>query len=198
MKKFIVYNLESPMPSHPAFLKIAACGFPKLQVFKYIYTVTDIGTLKSLLVSNKYKGDILFSQQRYPSPVAVEYNRSMRADLSSNDRVNADIKVETFSLNKIEITVKNPLDSPAVLFYSDAWHENWKAYVNGVQMNVYPANLAFKAVEIPKGVSRVEFHFAPVGVKILNWVLIYFNILMFVCLIGIALHRCFLHKEMDI
>lgn len=95
------------------------------------------------------------------------------------------------------MTVNNPLDSPAILFYSDAWHKNWKAYVNGEQTDIYPANLAFKAVEIPKGISHVKFYFAPAGLKIINWILVYFNVLMFVCLIGIAFHRCFIYKEIE-
>lgn len=198
IKKFIPFNLESPMPSHPSFSKMVACGFPKLQVFKKIYIVPEKTPLKSLLTSENYKGDILFSQQHFISKTAVEYDGDMRAVLPRNERVNAAVKVETFSLNKIELIVNNPLDCPAILFYSDAWHKNWKAYVNGEQKHIYQANLAFKAVEIPKGVSRVQFSFQPLTLIITNHILIWFNIFMFIILILIGLRCCFPFFKKDI
>lgn len=45
------------------------------------------------------------------------------------------------------------------LVYADTYHPGWKAFLDGDPVPVYEANLAFKAVYVPKGQHLVRFRF---------------------------------------
>lgn len=183
-------DLETPMPQQTAFLKIVGCGYPKLQVFKRIYLVPDKTLLRLLLASSAYQGDVLFSSDGFASPAAKTYLNDANV-LHENDRVDASLRVEAFNSNGIRLSVDNPRKSPAILFYSDAWHRGWKAIVNGVERPIYAANLGFKAVEIPAGASKVEFYYSPPFVRVVLWTFIGFNIMMTFVLFGTIFSPCF-------
>lgn len=52
-------------------------------------------------------------------------------------------------------------NSPALLFLADNFYPGWKAKVNGRDAKIYRANYTFRAVEVPKGRSSVEFYYSP-------------------------------------
>ena len=183
-------NVESPMPQSPAFLKMLGCGHPKLQVFKRIRVLPGETPLRALLASPGYTGDVLFSGGGPLSRAATEYSGDAKV-LGADDRVDAKIRVETFGANGLRLAVDNPLKSPAILFYSDAWHKNWTASVDGASAPVYAANIGFKAVEIPAGVSQVEFSYRPPLVKAVLWTFIGFNVAMVFVLFGLVFSPLF-------
>ena len=47
--------------------------------------------------------------------------------------------------------------TPALLFVSQNYFTSWSAKVNGRTADIYPADLAFMAIEVPNGKSLVEF-----------------------------------------
>ncbi len=47
----------------------------------------------------------------------------------------------------------------AFLVFSEIWYPDWKAYVDGVEFDVYRANYCFRAVEIPKGEHILEMKY---------------------------------------
>ena len=57
-------------------------------------------------------------------------------------------------------------ENAAILFYSDNYHPAWKAYVDGKAVSLYRADLAFKAVIVPRGDHLVWFEFRPWSVYI--------------------------------
>lgn len=60
----------------------------------------------------------------------------------------------------VELQVDAAADEGAWLVWADAWHPNWTATVNGEPVPIEKAYLAFKAVPVPRGGSRVCFRFA--------------------------------------
>jgi hypothetical protein len=52
-------------------------------------------------------------------------------------------------------------DRDAWLVLADTWYPGWTASVNGVDAPIYPANIAFRAVQVPPGESRVVLRYAP-------------------------------------
>ncbi len=64
--------------------------------------------------------------------------------------------------DRVELDVTSP--SPAVLILLDAYASGWNATVNGKPARIYPANVAFRAVEVPAGKSSVRFVYRPVAV----------------------------------
>lgn len=69
------------------------------------------------------------------------------------------VEITNYDPNKIELSVKT--DQPGLLFLSDNYYHGWKAFVNGKETKVYRADYTFRAIEIPKDSSRVEFKYDP-------------------------------------
>jgi hypothetical protein len=69
------------------------------------------------------------------------------------------VRVTGFDSNSLEAEVDVAAGNGAWLLYADGFHPAWHATVDGRPAKVVPANLAFKAVELPPGRSRVRFEF---------------------------------------
>ncbi len=63
------------------------------------------------------------------------------------------------------VVLKTRSASPALLVLLDTYAEGWRAEVDGRPAPVHPANLAFRAVEVPAGVHEVAFRYAPDSVR---------------------------------
>jgi hypothetical protein len=88
--------------------------------------------------------------------------------------VNGAVKLISYKANSVSL--ETDADRDAYLYLSDTWYPGWRAYVDGKETKVYRANLAFRAVELPKGKHTVLFRYVPIS----------FYIGLFLSLIGIA------------
>lgn len=52
-------------------------------------------------------------------------------------------------------------EAGGMLYLTQGFDPGWKAWVGGVEVPLYPANVAFTALEVPPGSSRVELAFQP-------------------------------------
>jgi hypothetical protein len=68
--------------------------------------------------------------------------------------------VIAFSPNRLSLRLRQPLESDRWLYYADAWHPRWGAWVDGRPATVVRANEAFKAVHLPPGAATFEFRYA--------------------------------------
>ncbi|MGD9201637.1 MAG: YfhO family protein [Chitinispirillia bacterium] len=66
-----------------------------------------------------------------------------------------DIEITKYSQNKIQLRVST--EENGMLWLSEIWYPAWKAYVNGKKTKVFCADYSFRAVEIQRGDSTVEF-----------------------------------------
>ncbi|MBI5885540.1 MAG: hypothetical protein HZB85_03035 [Deltaproteobacteria bacterium] len=73
------------------------------------------------------------------------------------------IKVTGFSPNGMEASVHTSV--AGYLYYSDGWSRSWKAFDNGSETRIFPANYNFKAVALNPGNHVVHFVFDPVGYR---------------------------------
>jgi hypothetical protein len=82
----------------------------------------------------------------------------------------ANTEVLAFTDNSIKIQVSTT--EPGYLLYNDTLDRNWRAWVNGERQEILKANLSFKAVSVPIGVSVVEFTYAPRFFIFSTWIYI--------------------------
>ena len=68
-------------------------------------------------------------------------------------------RMQDFSANKAVIDVNNKSLPGGWLVYADAFHPGWKAFIDGQQVKIEKAYLAFKAVYVPFGHHVVKFVF---------------------------------------
>jgi len=62
--------------------------------------------------------------------------------------------------NQVTLETHVAGEEPAWLVYSDSWHPDWRATVNGKEVSIAEAYLAFKAVPVGGGRSVVRFRFS--------------------------------------
>jgi len=71
----------------------------------------------------------------------------------------AEGKVTGLKRGKDQVTYDLAVEKEGYFIFTDAYFPGWKAKVNGTATPLFPANLAFKAVWLPKGNIRLEWLF---------------------------------------
>jgi hypothetical protein len=74
---------------------------------------------------------------------------------------NSEVQIRRYENTAVEIEV----DAPAAgfLVLHDVWHPWWTAAVDGEEVDIYRANVLFRAVLVPAGRHVVKFEFAPIS-----------------------------------
>jgi uncharacterized membrane protein YfhO len=85
--------------------------------------------------------------------------------------------VNLVSYRANEVVLVFVADRDGFLYVSDTYYPGWRAYVDGRETKIYRANLAFRAIEVPRGRHTVVFRYVPVS----------FYIGLVLTLLGIAL-----------
>lgn len=119
----------------------------KIQFFQDAF-VNDEQTISKMLLKDADVKDLyLFALTQH------------KPQLVSNDRRRyPPYTVTSFSSDRIDIMLNAPADS-RYLFYSDAWHSSWTAFINGVPTRIFRADLAYKAVKLEDGNNKISFVF---------------------------------------
>ena len=81
-----------------------------------------------------------------------------------NRTVKGNVRLVSYKANKV--VLESDADNAAFLYVSDTYYPGWRAYVDGKQTKIYRANLAFRAVEVPKGKHTVVFKYVPMSLYI--------------------------------
>ncbi len=74
------------------------------------------------------------------------------------------VQVTAYSANRITLNVLS--QTRAYLVLSEVYYPGWKAYVDGLEKDIFPANYAFRGIPIDPGEHNVEFRYQPISIKI--------------------------------
>jgi hypothetical protein len=129
------------------------CNMPKLYLAKYPIFKNSYDDAKLAVKS---------SSNLYANPIIQKQcNSACESDSAVKITDDLDlIEINHFSSNQMIASVNVPSGSNRFLVYLDSLHSGWKAMVDGVATTIYPANIAFKAIELPPGAHEIEFSFA--------------------------------------
>jgi uncharacterized membrane protein YfhO len=72
--------------------------------------------------------------------------------------------VNDYDYNSLALTVEAP--GGGVLYWADGYDPYWRAWVDGVEVAVHRANLAFKAIFLPEGHHTVRFEYRPTPIVV--------------------------------
>jgi len=148
--------------THPAYFKIAGATEDRIQFFSSAYFAESEFEIARLISADAYKGDLLFlSGQASRDMPSSAHKVPQEIPFEANQRLETVYEVTRFDANNIEIRSDAPIDTGFWLMYSDVWHPDWHATVGSSPAKIYRANLAYKAVYVPKGERSVRFTFAP-------------------------------------
>ena len=81
-------------------------------------------------------------------------------DLSEKN-VKGEVRLLSYNANEVSFACETQSD--ALLYVSDAYYPGWKAYLDGKEARIYRANLAFRAVYVPRGTHTVLFVYRPLS-----------------------------------
>ena len=76
---------------------------------------------------------------------------------------NARAAISRYGLNDVTIETESP--GPALLRLADLWYPDWMAEVDGKPVEILRADYALRAVPIPAGHHRVDFHFRSPAIR---------------------------------
>lgn len=136
----------------PYYFSSIGCESPKLRLIANAIFVNNVEEAAMAVAHTKNLDEtlILNDVPRWlvynPEPSRVEPGEA------------EEIRIKSYRPNELELEVNSPAGM-RWLYYADSWHPSWKAYVNDVQSHVVQANVAFKAVRLNGGLSRVRFVF---------------------------------------
>jgi hypothetical protein len=94
-------------------------------------------------------------------------------------RDDAQIKIVEPNANHVQLTVNTPQAGFVVL--TDTYYPGWQATVNGQPAQIWPANLAFRAVRLPAGQHTVDFTYRPRNFALGLWL----SIATWIILVGV-------------
>jgi hypothetical protein len=75
----------------------------------------------------------------------------------------ARVTLDSYRLNDVALTVETP--GPALVRLADLWYPDWVATVDGRETPILKADALLRAVAVPAGRHRVEFHFRSKAVR---------------------------------
>jgi len=73
------------------------------------------------------------------------------------------VTIPSYQLNDVTVEVQTP--GPGVLRLADLWYPDWIATLDGHEVPILRADYALRAVVVPAGRHRVEFHFRSQAVR---------------------------------
>jgi hypothetical protein len=76
-----------------------------------------------------------------------------------------DYKIENINKGYNKITFKVITNENSMLFLSESANFGWKAYVDGKETKIIPANFLFQSIPIEKGEHQIEFFYDPLSFK---------------------------------
>jgi hypothetical protein len=174
-----------PLPQTAAFNNLCGHSSPKLQLFSRIHSLPGEKDVAEMLANPSFQGDILLTSDA--DSKLPDTRNALVADSKagiglpdSSERIdNAGIIVQEFSFDTLRLQVNNETSNDAVLYYADAWHPEWNAYVNSKHSYIFKTNLAYKSVIVPPGRSDVVFQFGDAVSKFLFHGMIAIGIVVF-------------------
>lgn len=127
-----------------------AFTLPKLRFVESVIAVSDVQAEEEAIINS----DIA------QAPVVFIEGASELAKGQTNDlSVSNTITVQHFTYNGLHAQVNVESDQGKWLYYADAYHPGWEAYVDDEPVPIYRANMGFKAIKVASGKHSVRFVF---------------------------------------
>jgi hypothetical protein len=176
----IIGNLKKPrslLQRHLSIIfPIVGCGTPKLRLISFNASVPNMEIAKRLV----FQDQTMFKRVVFHEPLKSE--RVGSSDVLPSDTLgNIDVKSFTFHELIVDVRVDDPRG--AWLFYPDAYHPEWKAYVDGERAPIEVANLGFKAVALKPGSHNVRLIFDYRTMTVLGHVITFSSFLFVGCIL---------------
>lgn len=91
--------------------------------------------------------------------------------LNPDEAITSKVVCREYKANYLRYEIINP-EKDMILVLSEIWYPAWKVFVDGLPAKLYRANWSLRAIEIPRGASKVELRFASESFALGQWITI--------------------------
>jgi hypothetical protein len=153
--KYIASATELPgqLGAYPKAMSRPAHVYRNPGVLPRVRLLEDVAFVADLDAAFK-----LLSGANFPARERLVVEDAKRAGTklaSESDNDLGTARIELYEPERVVIAVEAA--RPCFLFVADTMYPEWEASVDGAAATIHPAQLAFRAVELPAGEHRVEF-----------------------------------------
>ncbi|MBX3042906.1 MAG: hypothetical protein KIT33_01540 [Candidatus Kapabacteria bacterium] len=96
---------------------------------------------------------------------------AVKVNLNPDEEIKSKVVCREYKANYLRYEIMNP-ETNAILVLSEIWYPAWKVFVDGLPAKLHRANYSLRAIEIPKGASKVELRFASESFALGQWITI--------------------------
>jgi hypothetical protein len=160
-----------------SFLKVIGCSEPKLRLVRDVVFADDDAKAENLIVKGHDMGDV-------PVLLGVADATRQAWEGYESERELGEVNITNYSPNRLLFEAIVTETRGAWLYYADAWHPGWKAFVNGEPVPIARANIAFKAIKLPPGKSSINLVFEIPKTRILRYIIIFFCVIFAVTVLA--------------
>jgi len=118
-----------------------------------VYQVHQVSNLEQAL--SKYQD----GEMDYKKEAIIEVEDNKGVDLFDLKKSLTEAEIVGYGINQVRVKVAT--DKPGLLILTDAYYEGWKAYIDGIEAEIFPANVAFRGVFVPHGSHEITFKYHP-------------------------------------
>lgn len=152
----VKYVLSETQINHP-YLKLVNDG--RVKIYQNIAVFPRVSLYSRVTVIEKEKMFIKMQEQSFDAQTSILVNESIPEILDNIKYNGQEAVISKYESNKIEIETDSPGNS--VLFLSEVYYPEWKAYIDGKETKIYQAFGLFRSIYLPKGKHKVEFKWDP-------------------------------------
>lgn len=125
---------------------------------------------KAYIFTPESVGDRMY-HGKYDLTREVLLEENIELKLNSEDSIRSKVVCREYKENYIRYEILNP-DADVILVMSEIWYPAWKVFVDGLPAKLHRANYSLRAVEVPKGASKIELRFASQSFALGQWITI--------------------------
>jgi hypothetical protein len=140
----------------PFLLGALGCDLPKIRVTQTAHFVETQEEAASWIQSPLRKNQDIVIVGASTAQNVKANSRSAPVPMDQAESLD----VVRFTNDQIDIKVEAGPHSGKWLYYADAFHPGWKAWVNGRKTEIFRANMAFKAIPLAEGHNLIELKFS--------------------------------------
>lgn len=82
-------------------------------------------------------------------------------NFTSSETNGVNNKVEIVSYKRNQVIISASLSQDSIVVLSDSFYPGWKAYIDGQETKILPANINSRAIIVPVGNHKIEYNFRP-------------------------------------
>jgi len=124
------------------------------RAFMVYHAVAETDQAKTFQLLNALK-----NQLDQTAVINAEKIEDFLKTLNASSSWRSRIDFLSYTPNRIELETNTI--RPGLLVLSEAYHPDWRAYIDGKAVPVYPANILMRSIFLPEGKHHVTFAFRP-------------------------------------